>query len=206
MKKMIKNTLFGVAMVGTILAGTNSVSAATSFNHDVKSGTPHTSLKDSNGNPLIDDKKYYIQPYDNPEGKLDISIKRQDDASLWVTTTGHKMTVQILSNERISLESSSVSYNKGEHEGYDDKGPLWGRLTAYPYSSLVDLNNPYTTFKWRDPHSIEWRILDRTEGNYYRINSPMNFKDLQYTGMNNSIRAEYTSKSTSLLWRFVPAE
>lgn len=200
---MMRNTLFGVAMLGTALAGTNSASAATTFYDQVKSGTPHEYLKDSNGNPLIDDKEYYIQPYDNPEGKLDIFIQQNGDIP-WVTATGHKMKVQLLPNGRIELDSSSVSYNHyaGRYGGYDDEGPLWGRLYA---NDKLRLLNPYRLYL-QPEGSAEWRILDHNEGNYYRINSPTDFKDLEYAGMNNYIKLAGNNGSTSLQWRFVPAE
>ncbi|OUB23764.1 hypothetical protein CN980_26670 [Bacillus cereus] len=55
MRKMMKNILFGVAMLGTTLAGTNSASAATL-----------NDLKDANGNPVETGKKYYMESYAFP--------------------------------------------------------------------------------------------------------------------------------------------
>ncbi|PEA00898.1 hypothetical protein CON37_31015 [Bacillus cereus] len=215
--------------MGVLVSGGNAASADTSFfGGVVESGTAHLNLKDSNGNPLIDDKEYYIQPYENPEAKLDIFIQQNGDIP-WTTTTGHKMKVKLggTYGPYVDLESSSVSYTpsttlKGARgPEYNsvciDRGPVRGllgvKLEWRTRTQDLMLMNPYNVCSG-GRYDYSWKIENSKYQNYYSINrSGGGNTSLEYRGLNDYIKLKDTPSnirldeiSDSLQWRFVPAD
>ncbi|PEA01897.1 hypothetical protein [Bacillus cereus] len=63
-RKMVRQTVFGFAsLVGIVMTGVNSASAE-----------EHPVLKDSNGNPVEYEQKYYMEPYEFRGYKLEEPI------------------------------------------------------------------------------------------------------------------------------------
>ncbi|PEA01764.1 hypothetical protein CON37_26085 [Bacillus cereus] len=182
----------------------------------IENGVSHPSLKDSNGNQLINNKEYYIQPYENPEAKLDIFIQQNGDYP-WTPAKGPKMKVKFANDPTtpyVAIESSSVSYTY-QGEGID-KGPVWGLLGARltGASTQLGLKNLYK-FAGIDDYDYTWRIEGSKYPNYYSVSlSGRSASYLEYQGLNNYVYLKHTSDylfnpnamPDSLQWTFVPAE
>ncbi|OUB02146.1 hypothetical protein BK704_20930 [[Bacillus thuringiensis] serovar konkukian] len=193
-KKVIRKTVVGFALLaGIVVAGVNPASAE-----------EHPFLKDSNGEPVQDDRYYYMETYEFPGQTFVYDMRYAPE----FYSSGHSVKLGSSSGKRISFnwhgdgDVATISTEERylfQAAGYEHPQ----RLGKKPGTDEVQL-------RFSNGIGEEWVVTKSSEGNYFSLQNAEdhmvgNQKFLSYSNSGEWLNVSDSTMDSKKMWRLTRA-
>ncbi|PEA06364.1 hypothetical protein, partial [Bacillus cereus] len=168
------------------------------------SAEEHPFLKDSNGDPVQDERYYYMEPYEFPGQTFVYDMRYAPE----YYSSGHSVKLGSSAGKRISFKW----YGDGAVATLSTEGSYRFQGNGYAYTQRLGKTPDTDEVQLRFSNGIgeQWVVTNSSEGNYFSLQNAEdhmagNQKFLSYSNLGEWLNVEQPTMDSKKMWRLTRA-